>query len=326
MSGLHNSSVDTVNAAAAAIESTESRILQVTAAQRARRKSWFSSYWCFGSHKITKRIGHAVLAPEPAPHNSSVPTSDNLNQPPPLIHPFAVPPSSPASFLQSEAASISHSPGAGATPFSPISTNSMPGPLPAFTVGPYAHETQLVTPPVFSALTTEPSTAPLTPPPETLQMTTPPSPEVPFARLLTSEQYPGSDTSRNLSSEGTPVRRYTVPPRVPRDHQAMPVLMPVPPQVDFNHRVSFELTPEDVARCLQRKSTVEPVPILVGPLPLVDETYHDLPEKIRYSLSLPTNKEFKFESAETKASFGSEIEAPRKSWSFFPMLQQSAGG
>lgn len=33
MSGVHNSSVDTVNAAAAAIASTESRILQVTAAQ-----------------------------------------------------------------------------------------------------------------------------------------------------------------------------------------------------------------------------------------------------------------------------------------------------
>lgn len=102
--------------------------------------------------------------------------------------------------------------------------------------------------------------------------------------------------------------------------------MPVPPQVDFNHRVSFELTPEDVARCLQRKSTVEPVPILVGPVPLVDETYHDLPEKVRHSLSLPTNKEFKFESAEIEVSSGSEIEAPRKSWSFFPMLQQPAGG
>jgi hypothetical protein len=33
MSGAHNSSVETVNAAAAAIATTESRILQVTAAQ-----------------------------------------------------------------------------------------------------------------------------------------------------------------------------------------------------------------------------------------------------------------------------------------------------
>ncbi|KAF9623390.1 hypothetical protein IFM89_001310 [Coptis chinensis] len=53
-------------------------------------------------------------------------------------------------------------------------------------IGPYAHETQLVSPPVFSTFTTEPSTAPFTPPPEPLHQTTPSSPEVPFARLLTS--------------------------------------------------------------------------------------------------------------------------------------------
>ncbi|XVF74023.1 hypothetical protein PTKIN_Ptkin13bG0028600 [Pterospermum kingtungense] len=55
-----------------------------------------------------------------------------------------------------------------------------------FATGPYAHETQLVSPPVFSTFTTEPSTAPLTPPPELAHLTTPSSPDVPFARFLTS--------------------------------------------------------------------------------------------------------------------------------------------
>jgi len=58
------------------------------------------------------------------------------------------------------------------------------GPFSIFAIGPYAHETQLVSPPVFSTFTTEPSTAPFTPPPESLHLTTPSSPEVPFAQLL----------------------------------------------------------------------------------------------------------------------------------------------
>ncbi|KAI3458125.1 hypothetical protein Pfo_014788 [Paulownia fortunei] len=69
-----------------------------------------------------------------------------------------------------------------------------------FTIGPYAHETQLVSPPVFSTFTTEPSTASFTPPPELVQMTTPSSPEKQGANLKYSlsqyefqpYQYPGS--------------------------------------------------------------------------------------------------------------------------------------
>eukprot|EP00249_Psilotum_nudum_P022421 c28511_g1_i1 orf=991-1692(+) len=57
---------------------------------------------------------------------------------------------------------------------------------PMFMIGPYAHETQLVSPPVFSTFTTEPSTAPFTPPPELAHLTTPSSPDVPFAELLAS--------------------------------------------------------------------------------------------------------------------------------------------
>lgn len=55
-----------------------------------------------------------------------------------------------------------------------------------YATGPYANETQLVSPPVFSTFTTEPSTAPLTPPPELAHLTTPSSPDVPFARFLSS--------------------------------------------------------------------------------------------------------------------------------------------
>ncbi|KAH7416185.1 hypothetical protein KP509_14G079300 [Ceratopteris richardii] len=55
-----------------------------------------------------------------------------------------------------------------------------------FTIGPYAHETQLVSPPVFSTFTTEPSTAPFTPPPELAHLTTPSSPDVPFAQYIRS--------------------------------------------------------------------------------------------------------------------------------------------
>ncbi|KAL3833479.1 hypothetical protein ACJIZ3_008215 [Penstemon smallii] len=57
------------------------------------------------------------------------------------------------------------------------------GPASMFAIGPYAYETQLVSPPVFSTFTTEPSTAPYTPPTESY-LNTPSSPEVPFARLL----------------------------------------------------------------------------------------------------------------------------------------------
>lgn len=101
--------------------------------------------------------------------------------------PFIAPPSSPASFLQSDPPSATQSP-AGLLSLSSLSVNaySSGGPSSIFTIGPYAYETQLVSPPVFSNFTTEPSTASFTPPPESVQMTTPSSPEVPFAQLLAS--------------------------------------------------------------------------------------------------------------------------------------------
>ncbi|XP_052476975.1 uncharacterized protein LOC105800123 isoform X2 [Gossypium raimondii] len=154
------------------------------------KKRWgscWSFYWCFGSHRSSKRIGHAVLVPEAVVPGVAVVAAQNASNPTGILLPFIAPPSSPASFLQSDPSSATQSP-AGLLSLASLSVNaySPRGPASIFAIGPYAHETQLVTPPVFSALATEPSTAPFTPPPESVQVTTPSSPEVPFAKLLTS--------------------------------------------------------------------------------------------------------------------------------------------
>ncbi|GKU89283.1 hypothetical protein SLEP1_g3440 [Rubroshorea leprosula] len=184
-----NDSVETVNAAATAIVSAESRV-QPAVVQKRRWGSFWRLYWCFGtsgSHKNSKRIGHAVLVPELVGPGASVPNAENVANPTGLLVPFIAPPSSPAYFLQSEPPSATQSP-SGLLSLTSLSVNaySPGGPTSIFAIGPYAHETQLVTPPAFSALTTEPSTAPFTPPPESVQLTTPSSPEVPFAKLLPS--------------------------------------------------------------------------------------------------------------------------------------------
>ncbi|RDX72622.1 hypothetical protein CR513_47862, partial [Mucuna pruriens] len=179
-----NNTVETVNAAATAIVTAESRV-QPTTAPKKRWGGCWSQYWCFGSHKSSKRIGHAVLVPEPAvPTGPAAPAAPNPSTA--IVMPFIAPPSSPASFLQSDPPSAIQSP-PGLLSLTSLSVNySSGGPASIFTIGPYAYETQLVSPPVFSNFTTEPSTAPFTPPPESVQQTTPSSPEVPFAQLLAS--------------------------------------------------------------------------------------------------------------------------------------------
>nr|AND01140.1 hypothetical protein [Linum usitatissimum] len=181
-----NVTVDTVNAAATAIVSAESRV-QPAAVPKRRWGGCWSMYWCFGAHKSDKRIGHAVLVPEPESERVAPSSSVTQSHSTAVVLPFIAPPSSPASFLQSDPSSVTQSP-AGKLSLNSLSANaySPRGPPSMFAIGPYAHETQLVTPPVFSAFTTEPSTAPFTPPPESVQLTTPSSPEVPFAQLLTS--------------------------------------------------------------------------------------------------------------------------------------------
>ena len=112
---------------------------------------------------------------------STTTVADNPNPSTSIVLPFIAPPSSP---LQSDPPTAIHSPG-GLLALT-VNGYSSAAQTHIFTIGPYAHETQLVTPPVFSAFTTEPSTAAVTPPPEPVQLTTPSSPEVPFAQLLTS--------------------------------------------------------------------------------------------------------------------------------------------
>lgn len=218
-----NNSSASITAAAAAANSADARF-----AVQERRSRWggcFSGLSCFGSQKGGKRIvpaarvadgtastsrGHGSQSTDPSDQNSNV----NLS--------LLAPPSSPASFTNSALPSTAQSPSC----FISMSANSPGGPPEStmYITGPYAHETQLVSPPVFSTYTTEPSTAPLTPPPELAHLTTPSSPDVPYARYLSSAGkqngmsylpssdlqatyllYPGSPSSSLISpASGTP--------------------------------------------------------------------------------------------------------------------------
>ncbi|CAM8986216.1 unnamed protein product [Rhodiola kirilowii] len=219
-----NNSVDTVNAAATAIVSAESRV-QPQIAEKRNWKSYLSLYWCFGSHKNKKRIGHAVLVPEPAAPGVPVPAAETSSHPNPIPIPFIAPPSSPASFLQSEPHSSTQSPGILSS-LTSLSANvySPRGPASIFAIGPYAHETQLVSPPVFSAFTTQPSTAPYTPPPEQVQMTTPSSPDVPYAKMLTSldpSRRGGANNQKHMLSQYE-FQPYQLYPGSPGGHLISP--------------------------------------------------------------------------------------------------------
>lgn len=148
-----------------------------------RRKRWggcLGGLSCFGRQKGGKRIVPSSRIPEAnsLPNQQNVPQAGGLNN---QTAALLAPPSSPASFSNSALPSTAQSPSCF------LSSNSPGGPSNAmFATGPYAHETQLVSPPVFSNFTTEPSTAPFTPPPELAHLTTPSSPDVPFARFLSS--------------------------------------------------------------------------------------------------------------------------------------------
>ncbi|KAK4275026.1 hypothetical protein QN277_018169 [Acacia crassicarpa] len=156
--------------------------------QQERRKRWGGcwSFSCFGSQKGGKRIVPATRMPENNGQTVQLngPPSVRLtNQATALAPSLLAPPSSPTSFTRSALPSTAQSPSC----FLSLSANSPGGPSSSmFATGPYAHETQLVSPPVFSTFTTEPSTAPLTPPPELAHLTTPSSPDVPFAHFLSS--------------------------------------------------------------------------------------------------------------------------------------------
>ncbi|EXB56234.1 hypothetical protein L484_024771 [Morus notabilis] len=165
-----------------------------------QRKRWggcWTALSCFGTQKGGKRIVPATRIPD---GNGSATQQPNGPQPATqataLAPSLLAPPSSPASFTNSALPSTAQSPSC----FLSLSANSPGGPSSTmFATGPYAHETQLVSPPVFSTFTTEPSTAPLTPPPELAHLTTPSSPDVPFAHFATYSLYPGSPPSSLVS-------------------------------------------------------------------------------------------------------------------------------
>lgn len=119
---------------------------------------------------------------------NGAPQSGGGNQYASLSPSLLAPPSSPASFQNSAVQSSAQSPATFSVSLSvPSATSQIPLETTAtmFQMGPYAHETALVSPPVFSTFTTAPSTAPFTPPPElATHVTTPSSPDVPFAQLL----------------------------------------------------------------------------------------------------------------------------------------------
>ncbi|KAL0701973.1 hypothetical protein Bca4012_058095 [Brassica carinata] len=173
--------------------SEQHRFLQ----QQEQRKRWggcLGVLSCFKSQKGGKRIVPASRIPEGGgnplaasqqpngahhqPGHGVLSNQANLS--------YLAPPSSPASFTNSALPSTAQSPN---NSYLSLAANSSPGGPSSsmYATGPYAHEPQLVSPPpVFSTFTTEPSTAPFTPPPELAHLTTPSSPDVPYARFLTS--------------------------------------------------------------------------------------------------------------------------------------------
>jgi hypothetical protein len=116
-------------------------------------------------------------------HGNAIPSGGNSNQNGAVNLFLIAPPSSPASFSNSAFPPTAQSP----NHFLSVSANCPGGPVSnMFAVGPYANEPQLLSPPTaFSTYTTEPSTAPLTPP-DLAHATTPSSPDVPYARFLSS--------------------------------------------------------------------------------------------------------------------------------------------
>jgi hypothetical protein len=77
-----------------------------------------------------------------------------------------------------------------------------------------------------------------------------------------------------------------------------------------DHRVSFEITAEEVVRCVEKKSRAAMINC--------DETMNDTTtyDQNRRSGTLGSAKEFNFDSVDEH-----EPPAPCKNWSFFPMMQ-----
>ncbi|GAU19431.1 hypothetical protein TSUD_76750 [Trifolium subterraneum] len=209
-----NNTLDTINAAAFAIASSQNRVSQPSN-QKKKWGNWLNITGCFGYQKNNrKRIGHAVLVPETTSTGADAATNavnSTAQAPQSITLPFIAPPSSPASFFQSEPPSTAQSPVGLVSKTSVCASMYSPGgPNSIFAIGPYAHETQLVSPPVFSAS----STAPFTPPPESVHLTTPSSPEVPFAQLFDSNNR-NSETFQRFQISHHDFQNYQFQPGSP---------------------------------------------------------------------------------------------------------------
>ncbi|XWS20801.1 hypothetical protein CRYUN_Cryun30bG0000800 [Craigia yunnanensis] len=194
--------------------------------QQEQRKRWggcWGAFSCFRTQKGGKRIVPASRIPEGnvSTTQPNGPQAVGLTNQATILAPsLLAPPSSPASFTNSALPSTAQSPSC----FLSLSANSPGGPSSTmFATGPYAHETQLVSPPVFSTFTTEPSTAPLTPPPELAHLTTPPSPDVPFARFLTSSADLKSADKNNYMAVNDLQSTYSLYPGSPAGSFISPI-------------------------------------------------------------------------------------------------------
>ncbi|KAJ6680829.1 HYDROXYPROLINE-RICH GLYCOPROTEIN-LIKE [Salix koriyanagi] len=191
---------------------------------RKHSKRWgkcWGALSCFSVQKGGKRIVPASRIPEgnasAAQPNGPQPVG-LTNQATALAPSLLAPPSSPASFTNSAIPSTAQSPSCF------LSANSPGGPSSTmFATGPYAHETQLVSPPVFSTFTTEPSSAPLTPPPELAHLTTPSSPDVPFAQFLTSSRDLKSAEKNNYILASDLQATYSLYPGSPASSLRSPI-------------------------------------------------------------------------------------------------------
>ncbi|KAJ4959628.1 hypothetical protein NE237_019538 [Protea cynaroides] len=207
-----------INAAATAVGSAETRFPQP---ERRRWGSCWGGLSCFGSKKGGRRIVPRIPEGNTSINRANGPQPIGLtNQAPTITPSLLAPPSSPASFTNSALPSTAQSPSC----FLSMSANSPGGPSSTmFATGPYAHETQLVSPPVFSTFTTEPSTAPLTPPPELAHLTTPSSPDVPFAQFLSSSVDIKSAGKSNYAAANDLQATYPLYPESPASSLISPI-------------------------------------------------------------------------------------------------------
>ncbi|ESQ29003.1 hypothetical protein EUTSA_v10023545mg [Eutrema salsugineum] len=349
-----NNVMETINAAATAIASSDDRVRQASPIRK-KRKWWnrWSLFICFRPSRQRKRIGKAALAPEPV----QISTADSTSNPSGYRSvitalPFIAPPSSPASFFQSEPPSATQSP-VGILSFSPLPNNNNNRPW-IFAIGPYAHETQLVSPPVFSTYTTEPSSAPITPPLDEsiyFTTTTPSSPEVPFAQLFNSNFHNNNYGHRSPISNYE-FQFYQLPPGSPLGQLISPssVVSGSGPTSPFPERFPISDPPKllspDKLHCSESVTTtpkVEEQKIVRPHKPVsfdldADHVIRCVDQKLRTTFpeaaascdqeetqdsSLGSNKEFNFGTDEKHLTIEEHRASTKNSndWSFFPVMQ-----